>query len=509
MTWHEPSHEPLHLRSPDPSHPPFYVRLGAQDASFLGLEDANNPMHVGAVLLFDEAALRGPDGSLEMERIRQRIAARLHRVPRFRQRLAWVPGEGHPVWVDDDRFNVAYHVRHSALPRPGDTAALERLVGRIMSQQLDRGKPLWEMWFVEGLAGDRLALISKTHHCMIDGVAGAELISVILDLEPEAPIEESPPWRPRPAPSGARLVADALRTRAGQPLRALRALGAALRDPLDAASRVGEAAAGVAEALAPSFRSASPTPLNVAFGPHRRYSMLEHRVAAYKRVKDALGGTLNDVVLASVAGALREFFQERGLETRGLEVRAMVPVSVRPRGGDGKLGNRITQMVAELPVGLADPLERLKSVREIMGELKQSRQALGGRVLTQISEWTVPNVLVQAVRLSVRSRPYNLVVTNVPGPQIPLYFLGARMRASHPVAPLSPGQALNVALFSYDGGLYWGLNADWDALPDLERLTRQLDAAFGELERAAGVALPSAPARPRARTRRSSSEETA
>jgi len=362
---------------------------------------------------------------------------------------------------------------------------------------------------VEGLAGGRLALISKTHHCMIDGVAGAELISVILDLSPDAAVEPPPVWRPRPAPSGARLVADALLARATQPLRALRAFGDALREPLGAAASVREAAAGVAEVLAPSFRSASPTPLNVASGPHRRYAMLEHRVADYKRVKDALGGTLNDVVLATVAGALREFFQDRGLETRGLEVRAMVPVSVRPKGGDGRLGNQITQMVAELPVGLADPIERLKAVREIMRDLKESRQALGGRVLTQISEWTVPNVLVQAVRLSVRSRPYNLVVTNVPGPQIPLYFLGAPMRASYPVAPLSPGQALNVALFSYDRGLYWGLNADWDALPDLEELKRRLDDAFRELEHAAGVAVPPAPPASRPRARRPPSKESA
>ena len=501
----------FHESGDGPSHGPFYERLGAQDASFLGLEDANSPMHVGAVLVFEDAPLRAPDGTLEVERIRQAIGARLHRVPRFRQKVAWVPGEKHPVWIDDDRFNLAYHVRHSALPRPGDAATLERLVGRIMSQQLDRGKPLWEMWFVEGLAGGRLALISKTHHCMIDGVAGAELISVILDLDPEAAAQAPPAWRPRPAPSDAQLVADALLARATQPLRALRALGDALRGPLEAAASVREAAAGVVEVLAPSFHSASPTPLNVASGPHRRYATLEHRVADYKRVKDALGGTLNDVVLATVAGALREFFQGRGLETRGLEVRAMVPVSVRPKGGDGKLGNRITQMVAELPVGLADPIERLKVVREIMRDLKQSRQALGGRVLTQISEWTVPNVLVQAVRLSVRSRPYNLVVTNVPGPQIPLYFLGARMRASYPVAPLSPGQALNVALFSYDGGLYWGLNADWDALPDLAQLARHLDAAFGELEHAAGVGAPetSLAPRPRARARRSHSKESA
>jgi WS/DGAT/MGAT family acyltransferase len=241
----------------------------------------------------------------------------------------------------------------------------------------------------------------------------------------------------------------------------------------------------VAEVLSPAMHSASATPLNQQLGPHRRFDMLEHRVADYKRVKDVLGGTLNDVVLATVSGALRGFFTKRGLDVDQLEVRAMVPVSVRAPGGDGSMGNHITQMVAHLPINLAEPEERLAAVRKVMGELKESKQALGGRVLTAVGEWTVPNVLVQAVRMTVRSRPYTLVVTNVPGPQIPLYLLGSRLLAAYPVAPLTPGQALNIALFSYDGGLYWGLNADWDALPDLPLLADQLRQAFEELQSAA------------------------
>ncbi len=237
--------------------------------------------------------------------------------------------------------------------------------------------------------------------------------------------------------------------------------------------------------LSPSFHSASQTPLNRQLGPHRRFEMIDHRVADYKRVKDLLGGTLNDVVLATVAGALRGFLAKRGLDVDRLEVRAMVPVSVRAKGPRAGLGNQITQMVAHLPIQRAEPEERLAEVRKIMAELKESKQALGGRVLTAVAEWTVPNVLVQSVRMTVRARPYTLVVTNVPGPQIPLYLLGSRMRSSYPVAPLTPGQALNVALFSYDGGLYWGLNADWDALPDLPLLAEQIRFAFGELQAAA------------------------
>ncbi len=464
---------------------PYYERLGALDASFLGIEDANNHMHVGGVLLLDEQVLRSAHGGLDIDRIRSTIETRLGRVPRFRQRLSEVPGEGHPIWIDDDRFNLAYHVRHSALPRPGSMELLKALVGRIMSQQLDRGKPLWEMWFVEGVEGDRVALITKTHHCMIDGVAGAELISVLLDpAENVAPIEPRP-WKPRPAPSASYLAATAIFHRAAQPLEAWKALQQAWADPGHATQVVREAVEGVAEVLSPAFSSASETPLNHPTGPHRRFEMIDHRVADYKRVKDMLGGTLNDVVLATVSGALRNFFLKRGLDVDDMRVRAMVPVSVRAKGASGAMGNQITQMVAELPVGLAEPEERLAAVRKTMGELKESKQALGGRVLTGISEWTVPNVLVQAVRMTVRSRPYNLVVTNVPGPQIPLYLLGSRMRATYPVAPLTPGQALNVALFSYDGGLYWGLNADWDALPDLSVFAEHVRGAFGELQAAA------------------------
>ena len=467
---------------------PYYERLGAQDASFLGLEDENHHMHVGGVLIYELGPLRTAEGGLDVDRVRTAIEARLDRVPRFRQRISWVPGEGHPIWIDDDHFNLAYHVRHSALPRPGDDGALKRLVGRIMSQQLDRGKPLWEMWFVEGLEGDRFALISKTHHCMIDGIAGAELISVLMDLAPDSPTAPAKPWKPMPAPSRGRLSMDALWHRVTQPFDALAAMRQAFQTPDETVVSLRAAAEGVVEAFAPAFRSASETPFNVPIGPHRRFEFIGHRVSDFKSVKDALGGTLNDVVLATVAGALRTFFFHRGLKVQDLEIRAVVPVSVRAKGKASALGNQITQMVADLPVALSDPIERLKAVREVMSGLKESKQALGGRVLTAVSEWTVPNVLVQSIRLAANSRPYNLIVTNVPGPQIPLYLQGCRMLASYPVAPLMPGQALNIALFSYDGGLFWGLNGDWDALPDLDEVTDGIRESFAELQAAAGAA---------------------
>jgi WS/DGAT/MGAT family acyltransferase len=480
----------------------YYERLGALDASFLGIEDDSCHMHVGGVLIFDIGPLRAPDGSLDIDRIRQSIHARLHLVPRFRQRLAYVPYERIPIWVDDDRFRLAYHVRHTALPHPGDERVLKRLVGRVMSQALDRNRPLWEMWVVEGLDGDRFALISKTHHCMIDGISGADLMSVIMSPYPEPTTAPPEPWKPRPHPTSARLIFDEAVRRAAQPPAVMRAVYDAVRDPETAWRDITEAAAGIMETFAPALTPGSKTPINVDVGPHRRFDWTEMKVADLKAVKNVLGGTLNDVVLATVTGALRSFFAQRGLDADDLDIRAMVPVSVRSDDERGHLGNRVTQLTAPLPVTLADAVERLNAVRATTADLKESRQALGGEVLTAISEWTVPNLLVQAVRLAARARPYNLIVTNVPGPQIPLYMEGALMRTSYPVVPLFENLALVVGLFSYNGGLYWGLNADWEQIPDLHDFVIALEDSFRELQEAARAAArrPAAPAaRPKRR----------
>jgi WS/DGAT/MGAT family acyltransferase len=459
-----------------------YERLTALDASFLGIEDSRCHMHVGGVMLFDAAPLRTAAGGIDIDRIRRAIDARLHLVPRFRQRLAYLPYERLPIWVDDDRFRLAYHVRHTALPRPGDERALKRLVGRIMSQPLDHERPLWEMWFVEGLEDGRLALISKTHHCMIDGVSGADLISVIMEPTPSTEPGEPLPWTPRPQPSETRLLFDEARRRLQQPLDVLNAAARAFRDPDLALRRIENTVSALAEALTPALTPASPTPLNVEVGPHRRFDWTAMRVADFKETKNALGGTLNDVVLATVSGALRRFFQRRGVDPDTLDVRAMVPVSVRAHDEHGTLGNRVTEMIAPLPVNVSEAVTRLDSVRSTMSGLKESKQALGGEVLTAIAEWTVPNLLVQAVRLAERARPYNLVVTNVPGPQIPLYFLGCEMLTTYPVVPLFHSQALVVGLFSYNGGLFWGLNADWEQVPDLHDFIFDLEESFLELK---------------------------
>ena len=462
-----------------------YERLSALDASFLGIEDASCHMHVGAVMIFDAAPLRAADGGIDIDRIRAAIHARLHLVPRFRQRVAYVPYERIPVWVDDERFRLAYHVRHTALPHPGDERALKRLVGRIMSQALDRKRPLWEMWVAEGLLGDRVALISKTHHCMVDGVSGADLMSVILQPSPTNETAPPEPWTPRPRPSDVQLVLDEVHRRANQPAEAIRAAYEAIRNPESAMRTLSDAALGVIETLAPTLSPVSQTPLNLEVGPHRRFDWTAMPVADLKAVKNVLGGTLNDVVLATVSGALRAFFRQRGLNPDELEIRAMVPVSVRTHVERGQLGNRVTQMTAQLPVNLSDPVARLRAVRETTAGLKESKQALGGEVLTAIGEWTVPNLLVQAVRLAGRTRPYNLIVTNVPGPQIPLFLLGAQMQTAYPVVPLFENLALVVGLFSYNGGLFWGLNADWEQVPDLHDFVAALETAFRELQQAA------------------------
>lgn len=463
----------------------YYERLSALDASFLGLEDSNCHMHVGAVCLFDAAPLRTPDGGVDIEKIRAAIHARLHLVPRFRQRIAYIPYENHPIWVDDNRFRLAYHVRHTALPHPGDERMLKRLVGRIMSQPLDRKRPLWEMWVVEGVQGDRFALVSKTHHCMVDGISGADLMSVILSPLPEHDPGVAEPWTPRPQPSRRQLLIDELLRRAEQPLELARAVIDTLRHPEQRVHQIADAIEGIIETLAPALSPVSPTPLQVEVGPHRRFDWTEMPIAELKEVKHVLGGTINDVVLATVSGALRRFFERRGLNPDELDIRAMVPVSVRAHDERGKLGNRVTQIAAPLPVHIADPVARLHAVTETTKDLKESKQALGGEVLTAISEWTVPNLLVQAVRLAARTRPYNLIVTNVPGPQIPLYLLGAEMKTAYPVVPLFENLGVVVGLFSYNGGLFWGINADWEHFPDLHDFVLDIEQAFRDLQAAA------------------------
>ncbi|HZR81168.1 MAG TPA: wax ester/triacylglycerol synthase family O-acyltransferase [Candidatus Binatia bacterium] len=467
-----------------------HERLSAVDSGFLALETTNSHMHIGAVAEFEAAPLAGPDGRLDFARIEHAIEVGIHRVPRYRQRLEWVPLLGHPVWVDDPSFNLHYHVRHTCLPPPGDERQLKRLTGRIFSQQLDRGKPLWEMWVVEGLASGRIAVITKAHHCMIDGVGSVELTSTTMqptaDPDPRF-FEPAPRWIPRPAPSPLELLASELGHRISATAGALGAAARGALRPRRSLSALSETLEGVADAVTTGMRPASPTPLNVDIGPHRRFDWCEMDLARVREIKSALGGTVNDVVLAIVTGALRRFLRQRGLTVEGLDFRAMIPVNLRDQA-DRTVGNRVAMLVAHLPIDARAPRDRLDRVIAETRALKRSHQSAGMAAIEEIGDATFTSVFVEFARATALTRPFNLVVTNVPGPPFPVYMLGSRMLACHPMVPLFRGQALGIALFSYDGRLYWGFNADWDAIPDLHDLVAAVEAELGHLQDAAGVA---------------------
>jgi WS/DGAT/MGAT family acyltransferase len=444
-----------------------YDRLTALDASFLGIEDHSAHMHVGSLGLFDAGPLKGPHGGLDMERVWAVSDGALAHHPRFRQKLTHVPLLGDPVWVDDERFNLSYHVRHTALPPPGDERQLKRLAGRVMSQQLDRGKPLWELWYVEGLSGDRFAVITKLHHAMVDGIAGADLMAAMMGPDANAVVVPGARWIPRPAPSPARLLADELLRRAALPVDLARGTQALLTRPRSAIGAARDALESIGAALGAAMTPASPTPLNCEIGPHRRFDWMRLELAQVKEIKNRHGGTVNDVVLALVAGAMRRFLRARGERVDDLTFRAMVPVSMRAAAEHGNLGNRVSFMMAPLPIAERNPERRLRQTIETMQQLKHSKQHRGGELLGEVSDRVSTGLFAQIARLGARTQPYNLVVTNVPGPQFPVYLLGALLREVYPLVPLFKNQALGIALFSYDGGLYWGFNADWDALPDL------------------------------------------
>jgi WS/DGAT/MGAT family acyltransferase len=398
------------------------------------------------------------------------------------------------VWVDDPHFNAAYHVRHTALPSPGGEDELRRLTGRVFSQQLDRSKPLWELWLVEGLAEDRFALLSKTHHALVDGISGVDIITVLFDTSPD-PMPAAPPdheWVPKPVPREAQLLADALLERATAPGEIARGIRAALRGPRAVAKALGGALVGVGAMAWAGLQPAPPSIFNVPIGPHRRFTWVRGDLAEFKAVKNELGGTVNDVVLAVVSGALGRYMRLQGEATEDVELRAMVPMSTRADVERGALGNRVTAMWAPLPVGITDPVKRLNTISAAMRELKESGQAVGAEMLTRLSGFAPPTIVNQAARLAARQRMFNLVVTNVPGPQIPLYLLGRRLEAIFPMVPLTSNTALGIAIMSYDGQLNFGLTTDYDGLPDVDLLADELRSAIAELA-AAGAPSPAGP----------------
>jgi diacylglycerol O-acyltransferase / wax synthase len=446
-------------------------RLTGLDASFLHMERAGAHMHVASAIIFEGS----PPSHDEF---RDQIESRLHLVPRFRQKLRSVPfDQGRPVWVDDPFLHLDYHVRRTALPAPGSEEQLRNLAARIFSQQLDRTKPLWELWLVEGLDDDRFAVVGKSHHALVDGVSGVDITTVLFDLdeEPENPPARPPKWAPRPEPTDLELLAEALRERITSPSEIARGVRAALRGPRQVLRGLADTGKMLEVA-----RSAPQTPFNVEIGPHRRLAFVRADLEAFKTIKNTHGGTVNDVILSVVAGALGNYLRARGHDTDGLELRAMVPVSVRADEEHGALGNRISAMMAPLPVWSEDPVERLRLVTETMGDLKGSGQAVGAEILTRLTDFAPPTIASQAARLQPAQRFFNLVVTNVPGPQFPLYLMGRRMEGFFPLVPLARRQALCVGIMSYDGRIDFGLVGDYDAMANLDSFGLDLEGAVAE-----------------------------
>jgi diacylglycerol O-acyltransferase / wax synthase len=457
-------------------------RLTGLDVSFLALEDAGAHMHVGSCMLFEGEAPAYEDFVAQVD-------SRLHLVPRYRQKLAFPPlTQARPVWVDDPHFNPGYHVRHTALPEPASLEQLRNLTGRVLAQRLDRGKPLWELWLVQKVEGGRFAIVSKTHHCLVDGVSGVDIATVLFDLSesPATPPEPPPPWFPRPEPTSATLIADALAEGVAAPLGAARHAAGAITHPERTAGQLGKAMAGLGAVFLAGLQGAPVSPYNVPIGPHRRFAWVDGDLNQFKAITTALGGTVNDIVLSVVAGALRSHMQANGHDV-DIELKAMVPMSVRAEAERGALGNRVTAMYAPLPVHLADPLERFEAVHEVMKGLKESGQAVGAEMITQLAGFAPPTVLSQASRLQSSQRVFNVVVTNVPGPQFPLFILGRRLLRIYPQVPLVTNTALGIAIMSYDGTINFGLLGDYDALPDLDDLAAALRDAIAELAVAAGV----------------------
>jgi len=452
-------------------------RLSPLDASFLFMEESTTPMHVGGLMTFDATPGFDPDRFIAL------IGQRLAGVPRYRQKIREVPGHlGLPVWVDDPTFELDYHVRRSALPAPGSDAQLRELVGRLVSRQLDRARPLWEINLIEGLADDRFAIVTKIHHAMVDGLASIDVGTVLLDVTPTP--RESPPddWHAAPEPSGLELAADAV----GEQIRRPQLMfGTAQRAMLDVRSVARTSGAMFAAAWSAS-RPAPTNPLNAPIGRQRRFGTSAGELDDYKAIRKEHGGTVNDVVLAVVTGALRRWMTTRGEPVRATTtVRAMVPVSVRARSAAGKLGNQISAYFVDLPVGEPDPVTRLQTVAAAMAGHKGSGQAIGASALIGLVGLTTPTVHGLGARLtsSMSSRMFNVVVTNVPGPQFPLYAMGARMRDMYPVVPLAKGQTVSIGITSYDGGIFYGLNADRDAMGDVDVLADAIGASLDELRR--------------------------
>lgn len=450
------------------------------DAEFLHVEDGIAHMHIAGVSVFE-----GP--SPAFADLLAMMASKLHRIPRYRQRVRMVPLElGRPVWVDDPHFNLEYHVRHTALPSPGDDLALRSLMARLMGQELDRQRPLWELWLVEGLEGGRWALISKVHHCMVDGVSGVDLLNIVLDLEREVALPEPTPWSPAPEPSGAAKVLDAWSGLATDTLGLVRGTPSAARDPLGSLRGLRDTGSGLLR-LVRHLTTTTPTTLEGSISPHRAWAHSSVPIDVVREIRKHVDATLNDVVLGVLAGAYRDLLVHRGEDPDTTVLRSLVPVSVRAPDAHGVLDNRVSAILLELPVHLADPVARVRLVHDEMERLKASHMSEAGQLVVRLGDLAPPMVVGPLMRAATRllaqapQRSVNTVTTNVPGPQLPLYCLGREMLAYYPYVPLSHGVRVGTAILSYNGQLAFGVTGDYDAAPDVDVLAAAVPAGFEEL----------------------------
>jgi WS/DGAT/MGAT family acyltransferase len=451
-------------------------RLSPLDAWWLHLERDVQQLHVGAALLFE-----GP--SLSHVELMAVIESRLDLVPRYRQRVRRVPLElGRPVWEDDPRFRIGDHVRHATLPRPGTEESLRDLVAALMSAHLDLSRPPWESWLIDGLEGGRWAMVNKTHHSMIDGISGADIIDVLLDRDPHAAARPAAPWTPAVETSPVRLAASALGDMFRGPLEEVgQVLSRAARAPRRFTRQTAAELYGIAQLGEKVIRP--ETVLDGPIGALRRWGWVRADLSEVKRVKNSLGGTVNDVILAAIAGGFRAFLTARGEAVDGRTVRTMVPVSMRTPEEHGRLGNQVSAVFADLPVGVSDPAERLAAVTRQLSSLKSSGMAMGVDSMLTAADLVPGTLFALGARVAARlpQRAISTVTTNVPGPQVPMYLLGHRMTELFPYVPIGAEVRITIAIASYAGRLTWGVTGDFDAVPDLQVLCDGIEAATEEL----------------------------
>ncbi|MFM8302961.1 MAG: WS/DGAT/MGAT family O-acyltransferase [Actinomycetota bacterium] len=458
-----------------------YDRLSGLDASFLALERIETPMHIGSLAVLEGAPFFDERGRFRLARVRDLVASRLHRIPRFRQRVMEVPfGIGRPVWVDDDHFDIGYHVRLTALPTPGSRAQLRALFERVEAQLLDRNRPLWELWFVEGLEGGHVAVIQKTHHALVDGISGVDVATVLFDFDRSPVVPDPPDWTPRPPPSPQQLLVDTVVEQVGSAAHVGRVVAETLRVPQRAMTQLGQLGRSMAT-IAEGRLVAPRLSINRPVGRSRHFLDLRIPLDDVKAVRAVYGGTVNDVVLAGVAGGLGTLLESRDELRSDLTVKVMCPVSVRDDAEHLALGNRVSALVVPLAVGEPDPVSRLASVRAATADLKDRHQAVAAETLLGLTQYAAPTLLGLAARAAHHQVFFNLVVTNVPGPQVPLYCMGAEMVEAYPMVPLARNLGLGIAIFSYCGHLHLGLLGDRDTSPDLEVLAAGIVSAIADM----------------------------